>query len=100
MERMIWTEPAGSRLEMRPFVTASDQALGRLIVAPPPGVSAECYKREEDAAGERRASDGASLWAVCVHDCVHSVRVPTAMAAPDRKTRKHDGAPERPVGAS
>ena len=29
MERMTWTEPSGSRLEMRPFVTASDQALGK-----------------------------------------------------------------------
>lgn len=44
MERMTWTEPAGSRLEMRPFVTASDQALGRLIVPPSPGVSAKCLQ--------------------------------------------------------
>ncbi len=29
MERMTWTEPSGSRLEMRPFVTASDQAPGK-----------------------------------------------------------------------
>jgi hypothetical protein len=41
VERMTWTEPAASRLEMQPFVTASDQALGKLIVAPPPGVSVE-----------------------------------------------------------
>ena len=50
MERMTWTEPSGSRLEMWPFVTASDQALGRLIVPPSPGVSAKCYKREQNAA--------------------------------------------------
>ena len=81
MERMIWTEPAGSRLEMRPFVNASDQALGNLIVPPSPGVSARCYKRDVNAAGERRASDGASLSAVYVHNRIHNFRAPTALAA-------------------
>ena len=50
MERMTWAGPSDSRLEMLPFVTASDQALGSLIVPPPPGVSTKCYKREQNAA--------------------------------------------------
>jgi hypothetical protein len=28
---MTWAEPSGSRLQMRPFVTASDQALGKKV---------------------------------------------------------------------
>ena len=50
MERMTWTEPSGSRLEMRPFVTGSDQALGKKDRCAIAGRISGVLKREENTA--------------------------------------------------
>ena len=100
MERMTWTEPSGSRLEMRPFVTASDRALGRLIVPPSAGASAECYKREENAAGERRLGRRVPMGRVRSRRCSQFQRADSIGCAAQGSQANMTGRLKRPVGAS